>query len=155
MLRLGGWLTKWILFLVVGLICLWGFMVALHPWALHIGGRSTPLLYWQGTGTVLAKSGKTYPLYIWFSPGSPGGFHGGGHREGKLVSGRLTGTGWLCIAPGQIERMNLSGTIYGGYLSTADSLMEFRLLQWRKPFAINPQRRGFFNLEGRWRGPNW
>ncbi len=86
MLRLGGYLTKWILFAVGGLI----------------------------------------PLYIWFSPGSPGGIHGGGRREGKLVSGRLTGTGWLCIAPGQIERMNLSGTMYGGYLSTADSLVEFR-----------------------------
>lgn len=151
--RLGGCLTKLILLAVGALIFVWAFTVALHPWALHIGGRSTPLLYWHGTGTVLAKSGRTYPLYLSFFPGRPGGISGGGRREGKLISGRLTGTGWLCIAPGQVERMNLNGTMYGGFLSTAESLFEFRLLEWRSPFAINPLRRGFFDLGGRFRGP--
>jgi hypothetical protein len=151
--RLGGCLTKLILLAVGALMFVWAFTVALHPWALHIGGRSTPLLYWQGTGTVLAKSGKTYPLYVSFFPWKSGGTSGGGRREGKLISGRLRGTGWLCIAPGQVERMNLSGAMYGGFLSTAESLFEFRLLEWRSPFAINPPRRGFFDLGGRWRGP--
>jgi hypothetical protein len=128
-------------------------VVALNPWALHIGGRSTPLLYWHGTGTVLAKSGKTYPLYISFLPGRPQGFAGGGRREGKRVSAQLTGTGWLCIAPGQVEIMDLSGTMYGGYTSAADSLFDFRLLERRKAFAINPQRRGFFDVAGNWHGP--
>jgi len=136
---------------VVACIAVWIVTVALNPWALHIGGRSTPLLYWHGMGTLKAKDGKTYPLYVTFWPGRPQGFHGGGKREGKIVNAHLSGTGWLCIAPGQIERMSLSGTMYGGYKSTGTSLMDFRLLEWRKPFSMNPQNRGFFDVAGTWR----
>ena len=49
--------------------------------------------------------------------------------------------------------MDLSGTMYGGYTSDSNSLLDFRLLEWRRPFAINPQKRGFFDVAGRWRGP--
>jgi hypothetical protein len=151
---LGGCLTKLVLCAVVATLFVWAVMVALHPWALHIGGRSTPLLYWHGTGTVQSKDGKMYPLYVGFFPGRSGGNRSGGRREGKLVSSRLTGTGWLCVAPGSIERMNLSGTMYGGYTSDKDSLLDFRLLEWRKAFAINPQHRGFFDVAGTWQGPD-
>jgi hypothetical protein len=149
---LGGCLTKLFVWLLIGLACVWVLNVALHPWALHIGGRSTPLLFWHGTGTVLSKDGKTYPLYVSFWPGRPGGFHGGGRREGKIVNAHLTGTGWLCIAPGNMERMELTGTLYGGYASDANSLLDFRLLEWRKYFSINPPSRGFFDLAGTWHG---
>jgi len=150
---LGGCLTKLILFAVLSVGFLWAVTVVLNPWALHIGGRPTPLLYWHGTGTVLAKSGQTYPLYVSFWPGRPQGFHGGGRRQGKIISAHLAGDGWLCIAPGKPERMELSGTMYGGYTSSAESLVDFRILEWRKPFAINPQFRGFFDVAGQWRGP--
>lgn len=151
---LSGCLTKLALLTVAGLAAAWALLVALNPWALHIGGRSTPLLYWHGSGTVLAKGGKTYPLYVSFWPGRPQGIHGGGRREGKLVSAHLGGDGWLCIAPGQIQRLQLSGTVYGGYTSANNSLFDFRLLEWRKPFAINYQHRGFFDLAGTWHGPD-
>ncbi len=153
MARISGCLTKLLLLVVVGVVLGWGLLVVLNPWALHIGGRSTPLLYWHGAGTVLAKNGKTFPLYLSFWPGRPGGFHGGGRREGKMVSAQLDGTGWLCIARGTVERMDLSGTMYGGYTSDSNSLLDFRLLEWRRPFTINPQKRGFFDVAGRWRGP--
>ena len=91
----------------------WGLLVALNPWALHIGRR----------------------------------------RDGKIVAARLQGSAWLCLAPGTVELLELSGTMYGGYLSDSDSLLDFRLLERRKPFAINPQRRGFFDVAGTWRGP--
>ena len=149
---LGGCLTKLLLFAVIATAFVWAVTVAMNPWALHIGGQSTPLLYWHGTGTVVAKGGNTYPLYVWFGPGRPRGFHGGGRREGKIVSAHLTGSGYLCIAPGNIERLKLSGTMYGGYSSDANSLLDFRLLEWRKPFAINYQHRGFFDLAGQWQG---
>ncbi|HEY7098333.1 MAG TPA: hypothetical protein VH437_16530 [Terriglobales bacterium] len=35
------------------------------PWAFHIGGRLTPLLYWQGRGKLVTKNG-VYPLYVYF-----------------------------------------------------------------------------------------
>jgi hypothetical protein len=149
-----GCLSKLTLWSCVALAFVWAFTAVLNPWALHIGGRSTPLLYWHGTGTVLSKDGKSYPLYVSFWPGRPQGFHGGiGRREGRRVSARLTGTGWLCIAPGSVERMKISGTMYGGYASADNSLFDFRLLEWRRPFSINPPSRGFFDIAGTWHGP--
>ena len=150
---LGGCLTKLILLLAAGLVFVYALTVALNPWALKIGGRSTPLLYWHGTGTVLAKDGKTYPLYVSFWPGKPGR-HGGGRREGKGWSADLDGSGWLCTAPGSVERMNVGGTMYGGYSSSANSLFAFRLLEWRNPFSINPPNRGFFDVAGTFQGQN-
>lgn len=150
---LGGCLAKLVLLLAGAVVVVYVVTVVLNPWALHIGGRSTPLLYWHGTGTVVAKGGKAYPLYISFWPGKPQR-HGGGRREGKLWSADLNGTGWLCTAPGSVERMDMSATMYGGYSSTGDSLFAFRLLEWRKPFAISYQHRGFFDMAGTFQGPS-
>ena len=130
----------------------WVLTVVLNPWALHIGGRRTPLLYWHGSGTVLAKGGKTYPLYVSFYPKKSQGSLGAGRREGKAKSADLGGNGWLCTAPGSIERMDLSGTMYGGYTTSDNSLFDFRLLEWRKALQINPQHRGFFDVAGTWHG---
>jgi hypothetical protein len=149
-----GCLANLFLLAVVGTAGAWVLIVVLNPWALHIGGRSTPLLYWHGTGTVVAKDGKTYPLYVSFWPGRPTGFSGGGRREGKRKSADLSGTGWLCVAPGSVERMKLSGDLYGGYTSDAESQLDFRLLEWRKPFSINPPNRGFFDVAGVWQDGN-
>ncbi len=99
-----GCLTKVALVLLAGGIFVWVLTAALNPWALHIGGRSTPLLYWHGSGTVLSKDGKTYPVYLGFFPGRPQGIHGGGRREGKLVSAHLKGTGWLASRRGPFSR---------------------------------------------------
>jgi hypothetical protein len=141
LLGLGAFLAAW-----------WLLWVVFFPWALHIGARSTPLLYWQGTGTVVSKDGKTYPLYVTFWPGRPTGFSGGGSREGKRWSANIAGSGWLCTAPGTEEYMTISGTMYGGYTSSADSLFEFRLLEWRQPFTTAPPSRGFFDVAGMWHG---
>lgn len=149
---LTGCLTKLLLLAVAGTAFVWAVIVVMNPWALHIGGRSTPLLYWHGWGTVVAKNGKTYPLYLYFSPGRPQRGHVVTHREGKRVSADLQGQGWLCIAPGKTELMKLSGTMYGGYTSSDDSLFDFRLLEWKKAFQINYPYRGFFDVAGTWHG---
>jgi hypothetical protein len=153
MRRIRGCLTTVLLWAVIGVVAVWALTVALNPWALHIGGRSTPLLYWHGAGTVLAKGGKTLPLYVSFWPGRPQGVSGIGRREGKGISARLQGNGWLCTAPGTVERMKLSGAMYGGYTNDSNSLLDFRLLEWRAPFAINGRKQGFFDLAGTWQGP--
>jgi hypothetical protein len=150
---LTGCLMKLVLILIAGLAFMYVVIVALNPWALHIGGRSTPLLYWHGMGTLKSKDGKTYPLYLSFWPGRPSGFAGGGRRGGKRKSADLTGAGWLCLAPGTIERMEITGDMYGGYAHDTDSLLDFRFLEKRKAFAINYQNRGFFDVAGYWHGP--
>jgi len=149
---LSGCLMKLVLFAIAACAFFWVLMVALNPWALHIGGRSTPLLYWHGSGILHSKDGKTYPLYVSWWPGKPGR-HGGGRREGKIWSADLKGTGWLCLAPESVERMDLSGTMYGGYLTSDQSLFDFRFLEWQKPFQINYHNRGFFDVAGAWHGP--
>ena len=49
-----------------------------------------------------------------------------------------------------MQRLDLSGTIYNGWSTTDDSLIEFRLLE-RKSFDVG-RRHGYFDLYGRFRG---
>lgn len=151
---LGGCLTKLVVFALAAGAFVYVLMVVMHPWALHIGGRSTPLLYWHGAGTLVSKDGRSYPLYVGFSPGKPSGFSGGGRRGGKIKSADLSGTGWLCVAPGEVIRMKLDGDMYGGYASDSQSLVSFRLLERTRIFSLNPDHGGFFDLAGSWHGPD-
>jgi len=149
---MAGCLTKLILWSAIAVVAVYAFTIVLNPWSLHIGHRSTPLLWWHGSGTVVSKGGKTYPLYISFLPGRPGGFSSGGRRGGKTVSARLQGDAWLCTAPGQIRRLTLNGTMYGGYTSSDNSVFDFRLIDYTKPFNMRRPSRGFFDLAGTFRG---
>lgn len=149
---LTGCLTKLVMFALAAGAFVYVLMVAMNPWALHIGGRSTPFLYWHGAGTLVSEDGRSYPLYVGFTPGRPSGFSGGGRRGGKIKNADLSGTGWLCIAPSNILRMKLDGDMYGGYTSDSQSLLSFRLLERTKVFSINPDRGGFFDLAGAWHG---
>jgi hypothetical protein len=127
---------------------LYGVVAGLNPWALHIGGRWTPLLMWQGSGKLRTKSGAEYPLYVNFYPSA---HFSRLHREGLRPTGGLQGSAWLCTSRGVTQRLKLGGTIYGGWSSTEGSLMAFRLLE---PKVIDVgQRQGYFDLAGKWRGP--
>ena len=133
--------------LVLGLALVYGVIVATGPWALHIGGRWTPLLYWSGSGKLVTKHG-TYPLYVFFFPSA---HFSQLHLDGLRPTGGVQGSGWICTSPGVTQYLKLSGTIYGGWRSTEGSLMNFRLLE---PNILDVgQRRGYFDLYGRWQGP--
>src|SRR5579864_1596972 len=122
----------------------------LAPWAFRIGERWTPG-FWQGVGTLRTDSGDAYPLYIYFYPN----FRSMSRLQlnGQRPTNGLRGTGWLCSAQGEKQLLDLSGTIYGTYLNTDGNQMGFRLLDYRQPFRINPQVRRYFDLYGRWHGP--
>lgn len=132
---------------IFGGALLYGVVVMTGPWALHIGGRWTPFLTWHGYGQLHTKSGVQYPLYVSLYPSS---HFSRLHLQGLRPTGGLQGSGWLCTAPGTTQRLDLSGTIYGGWRSTNGSLFAFRLLEWR--IFNNGQYRGFFDLTGRWQG---
>ena len=121
----------------------------LAPWAFHIGGRWTPG-FWQGVGTLRTDSGDAYPLYIYFYPN----FRSMSRLRlnGQRPTSGLRGTGWLCSAQGEKQLLDLSGDIYGTYLNTDGNQTGFRLLDFRRPFRINPQVRRYFDLYGRWHG---
>jgi hypothetical protein len=141
-----GCLTSLIRLLVLGVVVFYGAVGVTNPWAFHIGGRWTPLLYWSGYGQLVTRSGA-YPLYVAFYPSA---HFSRLHLDGIRPTGGLRGTGSLCTAPGAVEALKLSGTIYGGWSSTNDALMQFRLLEIRV-FNVG-QQQGYFDLYGRWRG---
>jgi hypothetical protein len=125
----------------------YGVVVALDPWSLHIGGRWTPFLTWQGSGMLRTKGGSEYPLYIYFYPSS---HFSRLHMDGLRPTGGVQGSAWLCTSHGVTQRLTLSGTIYGGWRSTEGSLIGFRLLE---PKIIDVgQRQGYFDLIGKWHG---
>jgi hypothetical protein len=71
--------------------------------------------------------------------------------DGLRPTGGVKGSAYVCTSRGVIQRLDLSGTIYGGWRSTEGSLLEFRLLE-PKIFDVG-QRQGSFDLFGRWHGP--
>lgn len=145
--RRGGCLANILKLLLVCVIAFYGAVGLTNPWAFHIGGRSTPLLFWSGYGKLVTKGG-TYPLYVMFYPSAHSSKL---HLDGLRPTGGLQGTASLCTAPGVVLPLQVSGTMYGGWSSTQDALMEFRVLDY-KIFDIG-QRQGYFDLYGRWRGP--
>jgi len=125
----------------------YGGIAITAPWAFHIGGRWTPLLYWTGSGKLVTKNG-TYPIYVSISPSS----HFSRLRlDGLRPTGGVKGTGYLCTSPGVTQYLDLSGTIFGGWQSTEGSLMGVRVLEHQ--IFNNGQRRGYFDLYGYWHGP--
>ncbi len=133
--------------LVVALIPL--AVGALIPWALHIGGRWTPLLTWWGSGTLMSKGGD-YPLFIMLYPAA---HYSRLHLNGRRPTGGVQGSACLCTSPGVGQYLKLSGTIYGGWSSTEDSLVQVRLLE-PTIVDVGQTRAGYFDLTGEWRGPD-
>lgn len=126
-----------------------GAVLLTMPWALHIGGRTTPLLTWMGTGTLLTRGGVTYPLYLYIHPSG----HAGHLRlDGLRASNGIGGGGCICLPGGKFQALNVSGTIYGAWRTTEGSVLELRLLE---PIVSlgTPNQRGYFDLFGKWRGP--
>jgi hypothetical protein len=145
MSRRHGCLANIFKFILLCVIVFYGAVGLTNPWAFHIGGRSTPLLYWSGYGKLVTKSG-TYPLYVLFYPSA----HFSRLRlDGLRPTGGLQGTASLCTSAGVAENLQLSGTIYGGWSSTQNALMELRVLDY-KIFDVG-QHQGYFDLFGRWR----
>ena len=89
---------------------------------------------------------QQYPLYVAFYPSA---HFSRPHLDGLRPTGGVEGTGSLCTSTGVVEALKLGGTVYGGWSSTNDALMEFRLLEIRV-FNVG-QRQGYFDLYGRWR----
>lgn len=118
------------------------------PWAFHIGGRWTPLLNWWGSGTLLAKGGIEYPIFVNLHPSA----HFSRLRlDGQRPTGGVQGSACLCTSPGVFQYLKLTGTIYGGWLNTEGSLMGFRLVE-PTIVDVGQGQGGYFDLVGRWHG---
>jgi len=104
----------WGSFLVFMAIVLFFLYAGLTPWALHIGGRSTPGEQWDGFGQVAASNGGRYVLFVHLQGGLMGQTqhtsHGGG---GHGHSDNLHGSAELCTESGAIHTFKLTGVVDG------------------------------------------
>lgn len=140
-----------ILGLIALLFAFYAVVVLVAPWATHIGDHWTPLLYWTGTGKLVAKDG-TYPLIVTIFPSSHSSRL---YLDGLRPTGGVQGSGFVCTSRGVTQYLDLSGTIYGGWRSTDGALMGFRVLEKRtaRDALLGTTNRGYFDLFGYWRGP--
>jgi hypothetical protein len=86
------------------------------PWALHIGGRFTPLGSWEGYGQVMASNGGRYVL----SANLRGGLVGSDGRPDCSMQGgcdTLHGSAKMCAENGTTYSFSLSGAVHS-WLST-------------------------------------
>jgi hypothetical protein len=97
--------------LLIGVAALLVVYVVPTPWALHIGGRFTPLRQWDGYGTVDASNGGRYVLFTHLSAGLMGG---GESRSSCSFLGcdTLHGSAKLCTESGQTYAFTLTGAVH-------------------------------------------
>jgi hypothetical protein len=136
-----------VVLLVLGTACSWLVVVLLNPWALNIGGRSTPLLYWHGIGTLATKDGTTYPLYVFVTPGKGASKL---QKNGLRPVSGLGSTAEICTSAGTSQVLKLTGTMWGSRSNTDGDLVSLRVFEWK---VIDPQnKKGYFDLIGAWHG---
>jgi len=134
--------------LVPILALIYGAMVVLNPWAIHMGGQWTPRLIWTRTDELVTGD-TAHPLLVTVSP-SP---HSSRLRlDGLPPTGGISGWGWLCTPQGTTVTRCVSGTIYGAWRSVDGALLEFRLIERLKNFPTI-QDGGYVDLFGYWHGP--
>jgi len=97
-----------LLFLVV--LAVAAVLIGLTPWALHIGDRFTPLLTWDGFGSVEASNGGHYLLYTHLVGGVQGRSRGCSPNGGCDT---LHGSAQLCTTGGRTYDFVLTGRVHG------------------------------------------
>jgi hypothetical protein len=97
--------------LVVVVVVILVVYIVPTPWALHIGGKFTPLEDWDGVGSVSATNGGHYVLYTHLQGGLLGG---GPHADCSFGGGcnTLHGNAKLCTQTGATYSLNLSGDVH-------------------------------------------
>ncbi len=123
--------------------------VGLTPWAVHMGGRWTPMMTWDGYGPVVASNGGRYLLFP--------DLHGGlaVTRTGRTACSQfggcdsLHGTAELCTPNGKVHTFDLRGAVHS-WLSTDGAPTSIRLTGG-SPWPL--QSGWVVSFSGHWDGP--
>ncbi len=126
MRRLSGCLFKLLLLPVLAAAVFYAVILVTAPWALHIGGASTPLAVWAASGILHTKPDEAYPFFVLLYPSTN---FSRLHVDGLQPTGGIQGSACLCEPHGANQLLKLSGTIYSGWRSTEGSLWQFRLIE--------------------------
>jgi len=127
-------------------LCGAGVLVAVAvfaPWAYYLGGTFHFLPYWQGWGTMKAKSGGEYVVYLSMQPGSPT----------RLGSAYLNGDAYICTPRHERIRLKMNA-LMGRNLgrNTDGQAISVHMYNRALSRAINPVSRPTINLRGHWTG---
>jgi hypothetical protein len=136
--------------LALTVLVLFVVYAGLTPWALHMGGRSTPSERWDGFGQLDASNGGTYVLFVHLEAGLQGNRVGSTGRGG-FGGGRdlLHGTAQLCTEAGVTHSFTLTGTVHGWW--TTDGARTRIDLTGGAPTRLPSG--WVVALHGIWRGP--
>ncbi|HEY7374991.1 MAG TPA: hypothetical protein VIF57_22705 [Polyangia bacterium] len=143
--------VQWFALLVIVAVALSIPYAIINPWALHIGGRSTPGRQWDGLGQIQASNGGRYVLFTHLEGGAPinGGRRSsyGGGSHGK--SDNLHGSAELCTESGAVHTFKLTGVVDGWW--TTDGAPTTIGLTGGAPVKL--QGGWVVAWHGAWRGP--
>ena len=92
--------------------CLFVVEVGLTPWDLHIGGRFTPTLTWDGYGTVQASNGGRYILFTHLQGGPVSNGGRGIVCDNMGGCDTLQGSARLCGRDGFTDTFQLRGAVH-------------------------------------------
>ena len=141
-----GCLLNLIFLLVLGLLLATAVTGIFAPWGFYLGGRFRLIPYWQGWGTLRARSGN-YVLYVGFGPSSRG--------SRMFPAAHLTGIGYLCTPRGEKFRMKLGGDMRQNPDLTKDGeAIHLYMNNWTVWHSISGDYRPSLDLRGHWKNPN-
>ncbi|HYW42828.1 MAG TPA: hypothetical protein VE959_08230 [Bryobacteraceae bacterium] len=139
-----GCLTKLLFIVVFGGTVMYAVIALTHPWALHIGGRRTPLFTWFGSGKLVTRGGLEYPLFVVFYPArDSAGLNPGSSVQGSAV---------LCTSPGVAQPLQLRGALDGVWPRSTEGRRMTLVLSEPPPLTHSDPGPGFVSLVGTWHG---
>ena len=142
-----GCLFQLLLISAFGFVLIVLITAVFAPWGFYLGGSFHIIPYWQGWGTLPAKSGK-YVVFVRFEP-TPNGSKVMPHPSVK-------GVGYLCSPHGEIFRMHLGGGMRRGIGTNTDGeKIDLYMDNWSALFAnFSRDHRPSVEFRGRWKNPN-
>ena len=138
-----GWHPGMKMMLFLGVIAVLAGTVGVTPWAVHMGGKFTPLGRWDGYGPVRASNGGRYELFVHLQGGK------GVRQCGVQGCDDLRGSAKLCARSGQIDSFKLRGTVDGWW--STEGAKATLLLSGGSPVPL--QEGWLVVFTGAWRGP--
>jgi hypothetical protein len=133
--------------LLLGAVLIVAFIGLFYPWAFYLGGKFHIIPYWQGWGTLHAKSGD-YVLLVRFGP-TP-------HGSRLIPHSSLKGVAYLCTPRGERLYMHLGGGMRPHLnLSTDGESIGLYMNNWSGLAShFSGDHRPHIQLRGHWQNPN-
>ena len=142
-----GCLPRALLGLALGCLLVLVITAVFAPWGFFLGGKFHIIPYWQGWGTLRAKSGN-YVVFVRFEP-TPSGSKVYPHPSVK-------GVAYLCSPRREIFRMRLGGGMRRSLGHNTDGEKISMYAHYYPLFfgGVTSDLKPGIEIQGRWQNPN-